>query len=75
MDQYETLANAIVIQAANDYRRALLYLKKKHSKKSNKTIEALRVKSECERFFQGEWIKCLTDLDGLSLMKKIQKEI
>ena len=47
---YENLANAIIVQAAEDYRAALKKIKAQHK---NKDVinEALRI----ERFFRSGW--------------------
>ena len=74
MEAYEELANAIVIMAAKDYRKALRTLKKGYNPSSEKYIRAAKMKSDCERFFMGEWFKSLTDLDGRKIMENIQKK-
>ena len=64
-DPYENLANAIIIQAAKDYRHAL----KAPGKPGNvKTME------ECERFFQSQLFRLLTDIDGEALVEELRKE-
>lgn len=72
MDRYEQLANGIVKQAATDYRRALAYLEK--TPKGPAANLAKRTVSECERFFTGEWINVLTNVDGKSIMDRIKGE-
>ena len=49
MDQFEGLANAIVIQAAVDYRLAL-----KHLRQNPDFQPAISRKHEVERFFRSE---------------------
>ncbi len=69
MDPYENLANAIVLQAAKDYRRALKPLiKNPHS------LSAMAVVNEIERFFRSEWYETLTLVDGEMLMRKLREE-
>lgn len=63
-DSYQFLANAIVEQAALDYQTALC---KAH--KYNSIIE------ECEEFFNGEYIKSLTKVDGPTLMKALEQKV
>lgn len=58
-DPYKNLANAIIIQAANDYRKALRQLKR-----NIKYEPALTTKRECERFFHSDWFRILTDADA-----------
>lgn len=70
MNPYRELANAIVIQAAHDYRKALRELKQ------NKDYEpALDMKRDCERFFRSAWFSCLTELNGEALMHDLKKEV
>ena len=57
-DPYRTLANAIIVQAANDYRKALRQLRR------NPRYETARnEKNDVERFFHSEWFHFLTDAD------------
>lgn len=69
-DPYECLANAIVLQAVDDYRRALKAVKKNPS---NRTAidEALSI----ERFFRSGWYSTLTSVDGEYLIRRLQEEI
>lgn len=67
---YERLANAIIIQAARDYRRTLMRLKK-NPKNKEVMDEAMRL----EAFFRSEWYEFLTILDGELLIKKLRKSI
>lgn len=69
MDGYERLANAIVKKAADDYRQALKALKR-----GGKNIAAEHMKNDCERFFQGQWITCLTTVNGEWLMRRLREE-
>lgn len=64
------LANAIVILAAKDYRKALMALKKNRRSRMSMS-KAL----ECESFFDGEWIKVLTTVDGEWLKNRLQEEV
>lgn len=66
---YEELANAIVIQAAEDYRDALRHIQKfPRSKCAKAEVE------ELETFFLSGWCKELTAVDGKKIMERIQKE-
>ncbi len=57
-DPYRTLANAIIVQAAKDYRKALRQLRR------NPRYETARnEKNDVERFFHSEWFHLLTDAD------------
>ena len=65
----QMLANAIIIQAADDYRLALRRLKLNRMSR-----EYRQVKEDCERFLQSEWFEVLTKVDGKTIMMRIQKE-
>ncbi|MDD6527890.1 MAG: hypothetical protein PUF31_08850 [Oscillospiraceae bacterium] len=67
---YTNLANAVILQAAKDYRRALRRLKKTPWDK-----EAKRRKRECERFFLSDWFKILTSLYGDVLLDDLYREV
>ena len=73
----EDLANEIVRQTADDYRKALRA--KKHGVQHVYINGAIfSVKNEitrCEAFFKGEWIKLLTKVKGKYIMNRIQEEI
>lgn len=69
-EPYEKLANAIVVQAANDYR---VVLRKKKGNPRNS--EAIRDVNEIERFFRSDWYQALTAVDGEYLMDKIRQEM
>ena len=70
MDFYTDLANAIIIQAAKDYRKALKTLKRYPRYEPAKAVVA-----EVEEFFRSEWYRTLTSVDADMLMKKIRREI
>ena len=71
MDEaYTKLSNAIIIQAAKDYRKAL-----KRLKEHPHDTDARGVKDECERFFRSYWYSQLTNVDGEILIKKLQAEV
>ena len=67
---YENLANAIIVQAAEDYRAALKKIKA-HPKNKDVINEALRI----ERFFRSGWYQRLTNVDGDFLIRKLQEDI
>ena len=69
MDPYQNLANAIVLQAARDYRSALQRLKKNPWDK-----EAQKEKKELLGFFHSRWYSCLTDVNPEYLIERLEKE-
>ncbi len=70
MDQFEGLANAIIIQAAVDYRLALRQLRQNPGFQP-----AISMKNEVERFFHSEWFSILTRVDGPELMARLKTEV
>lgn len=68
-DPYEELAKAIIVQAAEDYRNALMLLKK-----NARIIKGNRDKKDCESFFRSRWFGELTGVDGEFLIKKLREE-
>lgn len=70
-DPFENIANAVVIQACKDYRKAYKrYLRRYRS--TDKPDEKL---AELESFFRSAWYKTLTAIDGEYLMDRIKKEV
>ena len=68
-DAYENLANAIILLAVKDYRRALKLLSKiPHSR------SAIAAVNEMERFFRSDWYETLTSVDGEMLIRKLREE-
>lgn len=68
---YEELANAVIIQACEDYKRAYAcYLRNPES--AERTKQQLE---ELEFFFRSDWYKTLTELDGEYLMQRLQEEV
>ncbi|WP_444643564.1 hypothetical protein ACRQU7_02965 [Caproiciproducens sp. R1] len=70
MEPYESLANAIIVQAVKDYREALQRLDR-HPEKNDYKAEVKSI----ERFFCSNWYQMLTDLDGTLLMRKIREKL
>ena len=66
---YTNLANAIILAAAKDHRRALRRLKKYPWDK-----DAESVRKDCERFFRSGWFGVLSKVDPEYLIKKLRKE-
>ena len=70
MNQFEGLANAIIIQAAADYRLALKQLRQ------NPLFQpAIRMSYEVERFFRSDWFSILTRINGIELLARLKTEV
>ena len=75
---YEDFANAIIIQAANDWRAAQRTLRNRPlyptSTQARRLLVAEQTAEECERFFLSEWMTILTRVDGSYLLRKLREE-
>ena len=65
MTEYESLANAIVLMAFEDYRDKLRGKAKKDMTDS---------KAYLERFFKSKWFVLLTSVNGPFLLKQLKEE-
>lgn len=74
IDEYQLLANAIVLQAANDWKRANMELKKAKPL-SRKWLSWENLRKECEEFFRSEWCGELTGLDGNYILERLKKGV
>ena len=65
----EELANAVIIQAAIDYRQAMkdLWLCPRDAK-------AKYMLEDCENFFKSRYFNFYTSIDGVWLMNKLKQE-
>lgn len=70
MENYEKLANAIIVTACTDYRKALRQLKK-----NPKHEASIRDKDDVERFLRSRWYGELTMVDGETLIRMLNKEV
>lgn len=69
-DPYEHICKAIIIQAVNDYRRAM---KKVIVNPRNK--DALDDVLDIEAFLKSQWFQQLSQLDGQYILKRLQIEM
>ena len=69
LEPEEMLVLAIVRQAAEDWRRAVLMLSGRPDHP-----EALALRRETERFFRSRWFHQLVDLDGEELLERLKRE-
>lgn len=66
---YEELANAIVLQAFKDYRKALFKIVQEPEEWKHRSS-----KKKLERFFHSKWYRTLTDLDPAILMQEAKRQ-
>ena len=59
---YDALANAIILQACKDYRRALRGYKKN---------EIIKIR----KFFHSQWYSELTNISGDCILKEIERQV
>lgn len=69
-EAYENLANAIIKLAADDYKSALIRLKRHPDSESAK-----RDVERQEKFFYSEWFEVLTDLDPSYLIRRMKEMV
>ncbi len=63
------LAEAIILQAVEDYRHAI-----KRLRKTPDDVRLLNRKAEIEAFFLSGWFRVLTQLNGKKLLNRLQAE-
>ena len=67
---YNELANAIILQAVEDYRKwAKEYSDSRDDRKLRKNLVELK------EFFRSEWFSILTNLDGEQLLARLKSEL
>lgn len=66
---YAELANAIVLQAFKDYRKALFKLVQEPEEWKHQST-----KKKLERFFRSKWYRTLTELDPEVLMREAKRQ-
>ena len=70
IDPYKELANAIILQAVEDYRKwEKEYSDSRDDQKLRKSLV------ELNEFFCSEWFELLTDLDGEQLLARVKAEL
>lgn len=69
-DGYELLAQAIIVGAVTDYRKAL---RKLHMNPARE--DAIKMVTRCEKFFRSQWYRTLTSVDGEFLIEQLRKEV
>lgn len=69
-DPYESLGNAVVLQAVRDYRDAA-----KKLSRGRRNPEAEKMKKDCERFFNSQHFNVFTNLDGKVILSELEKEV
>ena len=68
---WQKLANAIVEQAVEDYRKAQARIKANPMIADHAKVELRQL----ERFFRSQWFEALTDVDGQLILSRLKKEV
>lgn len=69
MNPWENLAQAVIVQAAKDYRSAAI-----QHKKHPKRIVHILMMQDCEEFFLSDWFRLMTELDGENLLRRLKEK-
>ena len=69
MNGFQELGNAIIEQAAKDYRAA-----QKKLKKNPYSVTARQTVREVVVFFHSDWFKMLTTVNGPMILKMLKEE-
>lgn len=78
MEPYRNLANAIILNAVDEYRKSLeklKYLLKTPEFSGYQIKEINRQIDKLEKFFRSEWFSELTNISGEDIIKKARNEI
>lgn len=67
---WQKLANAIVEQAVEDYRKAQARIIANPMIADHAKVELRQL----ERFFRSQWFEVLTDVDGQLILSRLKKE-
>lgn len=70
MNPYESLANAIILSAVEDYRETLKRCRLHPNKESYR-----QNRQDLEQFFRSGWFGVLTKLDAETLIRKLCEEV
>ena len=68
-DGWELLIQAVVLQAAEDYRLARQVLRRRPDRETARLMVR-----DVERFFRSEWFTRITGLDGNEILEKLKGE-
>ena len=69
-ENWEKLAQAIILQAVEDYRTCRRLVRRKPNQ-----VEAQKMIREVEAFFRSRWFMQLSDADGTMILEALKKEV
>lgn len=70
LKNYQYLVNAIILQAAEEYKTVLRKLKKNEN-----DYDARKLKEELEYFFESDWFSFLCNIDPNWMMNQLENII
>lgn len=73
-DPYRILACAIIEQAVEDYRAALVSIKNRIVQDKKPLIQMLWKANEIEAFFESEWFMMLSPIEGVDIINILLHE-
>ncbi len=69
-ENWEALAQAIILQAVEDYRKCRRLVRRKPGQ-----TEAQKMIREIEQFFRSRWFYQLSDTDGNAILEHLKREV
>ena len=69
-ENWEKLAQAIILQAVEDYRKCRRLVRRKPGQ-----VDAQKMIREVEYFFRSDWYKQLSDTDGNQIIEQLRREV
>jgi len=69
-ENWEKLAQAIILQAVEDYRKCRRLVRRKPGQ-----VEAQKMIREVEAFFRSRWFMQLSDTDGNQIIELLRREV
>ena len=69
-ENWEKLAQAIILQAVEDYRKCRRLVRRKPGQ-----VDAQKMIREVEYFFRSDWYKQLSDTDGKQIIELLRREV
>ena len=69
---WQALSNAVIVQAAKDYRNTLRRIKRMRNSDDKVLLGQQR---KLENFFRSGWFSVLCSLDGRTVITRIRKEV
>ncbi len=69
---YRNLADAIILQAVDDWRKAKRDIE---IQQGQNRLRANKMIKDCERFFLSSYFNLFTEIDGAYILRALEKEV